>query len=197
MSEETTPEQSSVGAPPNDRSLCFSSEGWKAFRSKSCEAKLDVVLTNLEYFGFFIIVAMVIIGAGNIVTHEIYIIFSQIKLSDEDYDTLSESRQQYIGAIFFVLILVEVISLVKASMKTEKLTPTFPILIGMTSLVREIIKPKDAATPDSLFMLTLGIVALSIAIWIIGASPIDKETEPPSQSNPKESSRVTKGSSAR
>jgi phosphate starvation-inducible membrane PsiE len=183
--EDITPKENPAGSAPSPRSLCLIiSEGWKDFYSKSFKGKIDLALKFYEFLGSFIIVSMVFIVAFNELSHQFYIFSNNVMLSESVIANYANTRQHYIGDIFFVLILVEIISLIKAGTKDDKLTPTFPIVIGITSLIREIIKPKDAATPDAILMLTLGIVALSVAIWIIGRSLIDQVPVTTDNSNP-------------
>lgn len=197
MQEESSPREGQTGSsPPEPTPVSNRVYSGKDFYSKSSEQKIDSILKFLEFLGFFIISLMVIIGVGKIIIHEFRIILSESTEKIKYYDSVYENNQQYIGDIFFVLILVEILSLIKASTKAEKLTPTFPIVIAITALVREIIKPKIGATPDGIFMLTLGIVALSGAIWIIGKSLIDEEPKGTDQTDHEAGPPVVSGEKA-
>jgi protein PsiE len=84
----------------------------------------------------------------------------------ETYHLFSATRME-LADLFLLFIYAEVLGMVAAFYKDERIPVTIPIIIAITALARMILlQTKDAQAVNILFE-SLGILILSISAWIM------------------------------
>ncbi|WP_072382188.1 phosphate-starvation-inducible PsiE family protein [Novosphingobium sp. NDB2Meth1] len=126
------------------------------------------LLGTIEQIGFLIITffaCLAIYKEGNLEFQRR--ILSSPEITKDKIDDHFKFIQSSIDDLLYLLILVELISLIKASISEEKLTTTYPIAIAITSLIREIIKPRQVSEPTMILAATVGVTILCCSVWVL------------------------------
>lgn len=90
---------------------------------------------------------------------------------------LEKTSHNYISVIFLILISVEIVSMIRVHIEQNTIPPYYPIIIGITSLVRDIIKPALDNNDNSSGLLLKSMAIILLTGALLGMSIVHSINE--------------------
>ena len=110
---------------------------------------------------------------GDAITHAekvllLFIVAGTIWAAGYDIlDMFGQQGKMALGDLFLLFIYAEILGMIAAFYKSERIPVTLPLIIGMTALTRMLILQTKGSDAINIIYVSMGILILATAAWIM------------------------------
>ena len=110
---------------------------------------------------------------GDLITHAekvllLFIVFGTIWAAGTDIIGMFQQQgKMALGDLFLLFIYAEILGMIAAFYKSERIPVTLPLIIGMTALTRMLILQTKGTDAINIIYESMGILILAASAWIM------------------------------